>query len=616
MIKLSMITSLVLSTQLLAQTDADSILKLEHNIPSNPLKNAYFGETHMHTGLSLDALFGMTATGIRVPDDAYRFAKGETMTVSGKKHSIGRPLDFAAVTDHAEYIGESYSAITPGAPGYDSAELKDLRNAKTFEAQMRWYGKFSVNQRGKDGPTHPSYYAGAKTTQSAWKMAIDAAKEHYEPGKFTTFAAYEYSSVVRGGNLHRNILFRDMNLPDQPFSAIESTDETKLWKWMEQQEKKGSRVLAIPHNSNAGKGLMFPKTYPDGRAIDERYLYLRNHFERSIEMMQVKGNSEVIKEFWLNDEMAGFENASSLKNYSERTPRKENYVRWGVIEGLKYQSKYGVNPFKLGFNGGTDTHNGTMGDVAEDNFIGAHGPADVSAKTRREDEVPAWLLAKDENPGSLTGVWAEKNTRGAIWDAFYNREIFVTSGPRIKVRLFAGENLSKNPSDAKQMVEDGYTNGVPMGETIVGLKKAPTFTVWAQKDADGANLDRIQIIKGWVDKEGKQQEKIINVTWSDKRSIDKNGKLPKVGNTVDLKTAKYTNKIGSSMLMGSFTDKEFDVTLPTLYYARVLEIPTPRWSTYDAVRNNLPLLKDVPAVIQERAWSSPIWFTPKLKKLK
>ena len=588
----------------------DKVKQIEDSLKSNPLKNAYFGETHMHTGLSLDALFGMTATGIKVPDDAYRFAKGETMSVAGKKHSIGRPLDFAIVTDHAEYIGESYSAITPNAEGYDSEELKDLRNAKTFEEQMKWYGKFSINQRGKDGPTHPSYYAGAKTTQNAWQMTIESAKEHYEAGVFTTLVGYEYSSVVRGGNLHRNIIFRDMVLPTQPFSAIESTDETKLWEWMEKQEKKGSTLLAIPHNSNAGKGLMFPKTYPDGRAFDERYLYLRNHFERSIEIMQAKGNSEVNREFWLNDEMADFENVASMKDYSDRTPKKENFVRWGVIEGLKYQTKYGINPFKLGFNGGTDNHNGVMGDVAEDDFIGGHGSADSSVKMRREGELPAWMKAKEENPGSLTGVWAKKNTRGEIWDAFYNREIFTTSGPRIKVRFFAGEHLSKNPTDAKKMVEDGYKNGVAMGQTIVGLKKAPTFTVWALKDANGANLDRVQIIKGWISVNGEHKEKIIDVVWSDNRKLNKSGKLPKVGNTVDLKTATYTNKIGSTMLSGSFTDTEFNATLPTLYYARVLEIPTPRWSTYDAVRNHLPLLKDVPAIIQERAWTSPIWFTP------
>ena len=493
-------------------------------------------------------------------------------------------------------------------------ELKDLRNAKTFEEQMKWYGKFSINQRGKDGPTHPSYYAGAKTTQNAWQMTIESAKEHYEAGIFTTLVGYEYSSVVRGGNLHRNIIFRDMVLPTQPFSAIESTDETKLWEWMEKQEKKGSTLLAIPHNSNAGKGLMFPKTYPDGRAFDERYLYLRNHFERSIEIMQAKGNSEVNREFWLNDEMADFENVASMKDYSDRTPKKENFVRWGVIEGLKYQTKYGINPFKLGFNGGTDNHNGVMGDVAEDDFIGGHGSADSSVKMRREGELPAWMKAKEENPGSLTGVWAKKNTRGDIWDAFYNREIFTTSGPRIKVRFFAGEHLSKNPTDAKKMVEDGYKNGVAMGQTIVGLKKSPTFTVWALKDANGANLDRVQIIKGWISVNGEHKEKIINVVWSDNRKLNKSGKLPKIGNTVDLKIATYTNKIGSTMLSGSFTDTEFNATLPTLYYARVLEIPTPRWSTYDAVRNNLPLLKDVPAIIQERAWTSPIWFTPTKQK--
>jgi len=609
-----LITSVLVTTQLLSQSDEEKRAKLEQKLPSNPLKNAYFGETHMHTALSLDALFGMTGTGIRLPDDAYRFAKGEEISFSGQKHSIGRPLDFAVVTDHAEYIGESYSAITPKALGYNSKELQDLRDAKTFEAQMKWYEKFSVNQRGKDGPTHPSYYAGEKTTQNAWQMIIDSAKEHYEAGVFTTLVGYEYSSVVRGGNLHRNIIFRDMNLPTQPFSAIESTDETKLWEWMDKQEKKGSTLLAIPHNSNAGKGLMFPKTYPDGRAFDERYLYLRSHFEHSIEIMQIKGNSEVIKDFWINDEMADFENASSMKNYSKRVPQKENFVRWGIIEGLKYQRLYGINPFKLGFNGGTDNHNGTMGDVAEDNFIGGHGPADTTVKMRREGEVPSWLGAIDENPGAITGVWAKKNTRGEIWDAFYNREIFATSGPRIKIRLFAGEKLHKNPKDTKKMVEDGYQNGVPMGQTIIGLQKSPTFTVWALKDVDGANLDRIQIIKGWVDLEGKQHEKIINVAWSDKREMDKNGNLPKVGNSVDLKTAKYTNEIGSPMLMGSFTDRDFDSTLPTLYYARAIQIPTPRWSTYDAVRNNLPLLKDTPATIQERAWSSPIWFTPKTQK--
>ncbi|NRA20065.1 MAG: DUF3604 domain-containing protein [Oceanospirillaceae bacterium] len=594
-----------------SKLSVSQLKQLEESLSSNPLKNAYFGETHMHTGLSLDALFGMTATGPRVPDDAYRFAKGETIEISGYKHKLSRPLDFAAVTDHAEYIGESYSTITPGAPGYDSKELTDLRAALTFKQQMTWYGSFSENQRSAAGPTHPSYYAGPKTTQSAWQMAIDAVNDHYQPGTFTTLAAYEWTAVVGGGNQHRNVFFRDMILPLQPFSAIESTDETKLWAWMAEQEENGSTVFAIPHNSNASKGLMFPSTYPDGRPIDEAYLRLRNKYERSVEIMQIKGNSEVLAQFWPNDEMAGFENAPSMVNYAERKPMKNNFVRWGVIEGLKYQMQYGINPFQLGFNGGTDSHNGAMSDVAEDDFIGGHGPADNTVEKRRTEEVPAWLMARDENPGSITGVWAEKNTRGQIWDAMYNRETFVTSGPRIQVRIFAGQQLKDTHQDVVEMVKEGYANGVPMGGTITAAQTAPVFNVWAAKDANGANLDRIQIIKGWVDLNGEHHEKIIEVVWSGDRILDSKGKLASVGNSVDLKTAFYTNTIGDSTLMGSFTDQEFDPSLATLYYARVLEIPTPRWSTYDAVRNNLPLLTDVAATIQERAWSSPIWFYPK-----
>jgi len=401
-----------------------------------------------------------------------------------------------------------------------------------------------------------------------------------------------------------------MVLPERPVGYAEYNSVEELWVWMRKQEKKGSKVFAIPHNSNASKGMMFNQNDSTGKAITLEYAQTRNHFERLIEMMQVKGNSEVHRKFWPTDEFADFENADSLAKFSKRTLDKKNYVRYGVIEGLKYTQTLGVNPYKYGFNGGTDNHNGLPSDVAADNFIGAHGAADNTPELRSKGQVPEWLDAIDESTGSLTGVWAEKNTRGAIWDAMYNRETFATSGPRMLVRLFAGEKLAKNPTDAKQMIKDGYKNGVAMGQTIIGLKKLPTFTVWAQKDADGANLDRIQIIKGWVDKEGKQHEKIINVTWSDNRKLDANGKLPNVGITVDLKTAKYTNEIGSPMLMGSFTDTEFDATLPTLYYARVIQIPTPRWSTYDAVRNNLPLLESVPATIQERAWSSPIWFTP------
>jgi len=269
-----------------------------------------------------------------------------------------------------------------------------------------------------------------------------------------------------------------------------------------------------------------------------------------------------------------------------------------------------VNPFQYGFTGGTDNHNGLPSDVVEDNYIGSHGGADKTVERRRSGEIDGWLKGPDANPGSIAGVWAAKNTRGAIWDAMSARESFVTSGPRIKPRIFCGAGLPPKPADARTLVEQGYKSGVPMGGVLSASTVAPTCTVYAGKDPQGANLDRIQIVKGWVDAKGEPRDKVIDVAWSGQRKPGQDGKVPAVGNTVDLKKATYTNDIGAAELMGSWTDPEFDPKRPALYYVRVLEIPTPRWTTYDAVRNQLPLLKDVPATVQERAWTSPIWYTP------
>jgi hypothetical protein len=332
--------------------------------------------------------------------------------------------------------------------------------------------------------------------------------------------------------------------------------------------------------------------------------------EPLIEMMQIKGNSEVTRQLWPNDEFADFENADSMTKFSGREKRKDNYVRYAVIKGTSFKKELGANPFKFGFVGGTDNHNSAMGDVDEDNYIGSHGPTDGTVEARRTEEVDGWIDARDSSPGSLTGVWAPKNTRSAIWDALAARETFVTSGPRIKVRMFAGSELPNNPDNAVTLVNDSYKKGAPMGSTLTNLMKAPTFTLYAEKDSRGANLDRIQIIKGWSDVKGEPKERIINAVWSGERQHDKNGKLPTVGNSVNLSKATYTNTLGASILMGSWTDTEFDPAQHAVYYARVLEIPTPRWTTYEAVRNNLPLLEDVPAVIQERAWTSPIWYNP------
>ena len=589
-------TTCLLSTSILAEVNE-----------SNPLRDAYFGETHMHTAYSLDAYIGGTRL---TPDDAYRFAKGESVIVDGQQLSRKRPLDFVAVTDHAEYLGEMYSTLVEGAPGHDQDLLKQLRNLQTLEEKQQWFLKYVVENNRGTTPQHPSFFAGPETVKSAWQVAIDAAERNNDPGKFTAFVAYEWSGAPNGGNLHRNIIYRDGQVPDMPMSYIDINREDGLWVWMAKHEAQGKKALAIPHNSNASKQMMFPDVDAAGKPIDREYAQRRQHFEPLVEMMQIKGNSEVHRKFWAGDEFADFENADSIQKYSERVFQKRDFVREGLKLGVAFEKQLGTNPFKYGIIGGTDNHNGIPSDVAEDSFVGGHGPEDGTVERRRTGGVGGWIDGKDLSIGSLAGVWATENTRAAIWDAMKRRETFATSGPRMKIRLFGGVELPASPDNPKKLVEQGYQLGVPMGSDLGSIAAAPTFTVYAMKDADGANLDRIQIIKGWVDSDGTTHEGIINVAWSGDRKPDSNGLLPAVGNTVDLKTAKYSNSIGAATLIGSWTDKDFDPEQHAFYYARVLEIPTPRWSTYDAVKNNLPLLPDVAATIQERAWSSPIWYKP------
>jgi hypothetical protein len=589
-----------------AYEDQPTLAELEAAVPENPLKEAYFGETHVHTSYSLDAYIG----GARLtPSDAYRFAKGRTVTIAGREHNISRPLDFAAVSDHAEFLGEMYSTQVEGAPGHDQIALDELRSLEGIEQQNTWFQKWVISNMRSAEPGHPPFYAGPETTKSAWQVEIDAAVEHYVPGEFTTIVGFEWTASQDAGNMHRNVLFRDLTLPDMPLSALDTNDEEKLWEWMAEQEQSGSRLLAIPHNSNGSKGLMFESTDNAGNPLDAAYARTRSHFERLIEMMQIKGNSEVTQSLWQADEFAGFEDAASINTFSGRKKVKENYVRWAVIKGVAYHNSLGVNPWKFGFTGGTDNHNGLPSDVDEDNYIGSHGPFDGTVEARRNLEVDGWIKSRESNPGSIAAVWAPKNTRAAIWDAMWNRETFVTSGPRIKVRFFGGPDLSE-PESAISLVKEGYAVGVPMGGTLESLEKSPSFTVYAMRDPEGANLDRIQIIKGWSDESDEPQEKIIDVVWSGQRLLDDHGRLPVVGDTVNPDNATYTNDIGAAELMGYWTDDDFDPQCPAVYYVRVIEIPTPRYTTYDAVRNDLPLLEDVPPVIQERAWTSPIWYTP------
>jgi len=582
-------------------------LKAQQTQGYNPQRNAYFGETHMHTAFSLDAYIGGTRM---MPSDAYRFAKGEAVDVNGRKKQLKRPLDFAAVTDHAEYMGEMYSTIYPGAPGHDRELLEQLRTMTDQEERQQWFLKYVVSSNRSRTPQHPPFFSGEGTVKSAWKVVIDAAEEHNAPGVFTAFVAFEWSGAPNGANLHRNVIFRDAKVPAAPVSYIDINREDGLWAWMAEHERKGIKALAIPHNSNASKGMMFPNVDAKGDLIDLEYAQIRQHFEPLVETLQIKGGSEVHRKFWAADEFAGFENADSIQKSSGRVFRKRDFIREGLKLGLLHEKQLGRNPFKYGMIGGTDSHNGLTSDVAEDQFIGGHGPEDGSVERRRNAGVAGWIDGKDLSIGSLAGVWAHENTRAAIWDAMKRRETFSTSGPRIKVRFFGGADLPADASNPTKMVELGYLLGVPMGGDLGHVGVSPTFNVQAMKDPMGANLDRIQIIKGWVDEDGQLHERIVNVVWSGSRQPDANGKLAPVGTTVDLKTAKYTNDIGAPLLTGSWKDDGFDPTQHAFYYARVLEIPTPRWSTYDAIRNNLPILTDVPATIQERAWTSPIWYAP------
>ncbi|TNF73319.1 MAG: DUF3604 domain-containing protein [Acidobacteria bacterium] len=573
----------------------------------NPLHNAYFGETHVHTAYSLDAYIG----GARLlPSDAYRYAKGEAVEVGGEMYQRQRPLDFVAVTDHAEYIGEMYSTMVDGAPGHDNELLEQLRTLEKLEDKQQWFTKYVVSSNRSATPQHPPFFAGLETVKSAWQVAVAAAEEHNDPGSFTAFVAFEWSGAPSGANLHRNVIFRDDNVPEAPVSYIDINREDGLWEWLADNEAQGRRALAIPHNSNASKGMMFPDVDAKGDAIDLEYAERRQHFEPLIEMMQVKGNSEVHRKFWAADEFADFENADSIQKYSDRTFHKYDFVREGLKKGLAFEQRLGANPFKLGFIGGTDNHNGLPSAIAEDSFMGAHGPEDGSVERRREAGVANWIDGKDLSIGSLAAVWATENTRAAIWDAMKRRETFATSGPRIRVRFFGGAELPAEPSDPESLVRQGYEIGTAMGGDLGPTGTPPTFTVYAMKDPDGANLDRIQIIKGWVDAAGDTHEQVVDVAWSGDRQRGADGQVPPVGNTVDLTTAEFTNSIGTATLMGSWTDETFDPEQHAFYYARVLEIPTPRWSTYDAARHGLPLLEDVPVTIQERAWTSPIWHVP------
>jgi hypothetical protein len=587
----------------------------------NPLNNVYFGEQHLHTQNSPDAY----AMGTRnTPDDAYNYAKGKAIkkNTSGEMVQKKTPYDWAAVTDHAEYLG-----VFPQFTDKNSTLMKKLKDnplvkmitsgdeKKGDEA----FAKIAVTLTENEPDPN---FDDPEIIGSAWKKHVDITNKHYEPGKFTTLIAFEWTSIPVNQNLHRNVFFRDDKGPVMPFSAFDSDRPEDLWTYIETQRDMGHEVFAIPHNGNISNGLMFAPRTSEGQPIGARYAKRRADIEVATEIIQVKGQSDTHPALSPNDEFAGFEiQYSHLIGTNPPVVSRVNYgyVREALINGVGYQEYLGVNPFKLGIVAGADAH--TAFSVNEEfNYTGAHGAVDSTAKKRLSGAgQTAGEAAMNFGTAGATGVWAPENTREAIFDAIKRKETFGTSGPLIRVRFFGGWDYPKDLVKDDKFVEKAYKKGVAMGQDLPAKSKhdkAPTFAVWALKDPDSGNLDRVQIIKGWY-QNGYPQEKIYDVAWSDHRKPDpKTGKLPPVGNTVNIKEATYTNDIGDTQLSAVWTDPDFKPEHHAVYYVRILEIPTPRWSTYDAKALGVDPPAGVAATIQERAWSSPIWYTPDPKLAK
>jgi len=577
----------------------------------NPLKNVYFGEQHLHTQNSPDAF----AAGSRQTwDEAFRYGRGEevTMHTLSSKNKIKRrtPYDFMAITDHAEYFGVMPRMIDPKDPLAKSPLAKRLqKNDPTAVGDIL---HDILTSTGRPELTRP------KLLRDNWKNYVKVANKYNDPGKFTTLIAFEWTSIPNGRNMHRNVFFRNDDGPRAPFSSFDSFLPEDLWTYQEIQRNAGIDNFAIPHNGNVSDGWMFsPNKFLAG-PMDARYAKRQALNEPLTEIIQTKGSSDTHPAMSPNDEFANFELFPNMINVGQPSQIKYGYIRQGLVEGMILENTLGSNPFKMGIVSGADAHSGYSNNE-EFNFHGSHGALEDTPKKRLNPVINA----SGEMPSLLgsagaTAVWAEENTRASIFDAMQSKETYGTSGTLIRLRFFGGWNYPENLNKDKNFVKKSYAGGVPMGRDLKpkpSKAKAPTFAVWAQKDPESGNLDRIQIIKGFINKWGRTDEKIFEVAQSDGRKPDvKTGKVKPVGNTVDVKTATYTNDIGDTQLSAVWTDPDFDPAQKAVYYVRVLEIPTPRWSTFDSVKSGLPIPEGVPTTIQERAWSSPIWYTPEAMK--
>jgi hypothetical protein len=579
----------------------------------NPLKNVYFGEQHLHTSASPDAF----AVGTRGTwDDAYNWALGKEVKLSttGQKIKKSTPYDFIAITDHAEYFAVMPRLIDPKDPLSKTDFAKKLSdpNAKKTGPES----PIGIILHSILTSTAMPEYVDPKMLQDDWQSYVKVANKYNDPGKFTALIAFEWTSIPNGRNMHRNVFFRDDTGPQAPYSSFDSFYPEDLWTYLEIQRNQGIETFAIPHNGNVSDGWMYSPNKFLGGPMDARYAKRQALNEPLTEIIQTKGSSDTHPLLSPNDEFANFELFENLINVAQPSQVRYGYIRQGLVEGMILEEKLGTNPFKMGIVAGADSHS-AYSNNEEFNFHGSHGATDDTPQIRLTPGMsPTGEPPSVVGTAGATAVWAEENTREAIFDAMKSKETYGTSGTLIRLRFFGGWDLPEGLTDDRDFVKKAYDIGVPMGQDLPAhpakdLAKSPTFAVWALKDPESGNLDRIQIVKGFINKWGRTDEVIYDVALSDDRKADpKTGKVPPVGNTVDIKTAKYTNDIGDTQLSAVWSDPNFDPTMKAVYYVRVLEIPTPRWSTYDAAKNNLPLPEDVPATIQERAWSSPIWYTP------
>ena len=568
----------------------------------NPDGNLYWGDLHIHTTYSTDAY----TNGVRTtPDDAYTFVKGgEIPHAAGYGIRLRKPLDFAAVTDHSEYLGV-LSATQPDL----LLNQRDLRDRLLHDGKLELTLLFFRSMLGFN--LEDAVVEGWEAiTRDTWREIVASAERHNDPGRFTAFVGYEWTSMPDGRNLHRNVIYRDTDVPERPYSSIDSEDPRDLWAALEEQRGAGMDNFAIPHNGNVSDGRMYDRATFNVGAMDARYAQRRMRNEPISEIFQVKGSSETHPGISDEDEFAGFEIYDIVLHESQDISRPAgSYARDALRTGLEMSHSEGFNPYRFGVIGSSDGHNASA-PVEEDNYHGKLPLMDGSAALRMGQAMYYLPSSTRWSAAGLAAVWAEENTRDALFDAMRRKETYATSGPRIGVRFFGGWDYPDDLLEQDNWIRRARQGGVPMGGDLpAGAAPAPRFAVWSIRDPDSGNLDRVQIVKGWTDSTGQSHERIFDVAWSGDRSVDPaTGKLQTVGNTVDLATATYRNTIGSGQLATVWTDPDFDPTREAFYYARVIEIPTPRWSTYDAVTLGIPAPE--PGHLQERAVTSAIWYRP------